>query len=113
MKQAPLMIATAAAVLSATASAATSSPMEQRGYEACLKANESAFRSLVVDRDYLIRDNDDSRTYYINATALENGERVQLGFSCETTRRGKLLNNQDVVNTHYAAASDSVQVAGN
>ena len=113
MKKAPMMIAAAAALLSATAVATTSSPSEYRGYQACLEANEGQFQGLVVERNYLIQDKDDSRTYYINGTAWDNGERVQVGISCETTRRGKLLNSQDVVKAHYAAASDSVQVAGN
>jgi hypothetical protein len=111
MKKSPLMIAAAAALLSATAAANPIGPMEQRGYDACLKANESEFRGLKVDREYLIRNNEDTRTYYINATAWENGERAQVGFSCETTRRGKLLNSSGIVNAHYAPAP-SVQVAG-
>ena len=112
MKKAPLMIAAAAALLSVTAHATTIGPMEKRGYEACLKAHEGEFRGLQVDRKYLIRNKEDSRTYYINATAWENGERVQVGFSCETTRRGKLLAAEDAVNARYAAAATN-QVAGN
>ena len=112
MKKSPLMIAAAAALLSATAVAGTSSPAEQRGYQACLEANEDQFRGLLVDRKYLLRDNEDSRSYFINATAWENAERVKVGFSCETTRNGRLLSNNGVAYTHYAPAAESVQVAG-
>ena len=113
MKKSPLMIAAAAALLSATAAAGTSSPGEVRGYQACLEANENQFRGLIVDRKYLIRDTEDSRTYYINATAWEEGERVKVGFSCETSRTGRLLTNNGAAYTHYAPAGRSVQVAGN
>lgn len=112
MKKSPLMIAAAAALMSATAFAGTASVAENRGYEACLKANEGEFRAVVTERDYLVRENDDSRTYYINATAWENGDRVNVGFSCETTRHGKLLTSNDAVYAHFAPAG-SVQVAGN
>jgi hypothetical protein len=112
MKKSPLMIAAAAALLSATAAAGPSSPGEVRGYQACLGANEDEFRGLVVDRNYLIRDTEESRTYYINATAWEDGERVKVGFSCETTRTGRLLSNNGAAYTHYAPAAGSIQVAG-
>ncbi len=113
MKKSPLMIAAAAALLSATAVAQTSSDSEFRGYQACLEANESEFTGLVTEREYLISNNADSRSYYINATAWEDGQRVEVGFSCETTKSGRLLSNNGVAYTHYAAASDAVQVAGN
>ena len=114
MKKSPLMIAAAAAaLLSATAGAVTSSPSEFRGYQACLEANEGEFQGLVPDRNYLIRNDEASRTYYINATAWENGERVDVAFSCETSKTGRLLSNHGAAYTHYAAASDSVEVAGN
>ncbi len=114
MKKSPLMIVAAtAALLSATAGAVTSSPSEYRGYQACLEANEGEFRGLVTDRNYLIREDENSRTYYINATAWENGERVNVGISCATSKSGKLLTNNGATYTRYAPASDSVQVAGN
>ncbi len=120
MNKSPLTIAAAAALLSTAglllspaAGAVTSSASEFRGYQACLEAHQDAFRGLVTERTYLVQQKADSRTYYINATAWDNGERVEVGFSCETTRSGKLLSKNAVANTRYAAASDSVQVAGN
>ena len=113
MKKSPLMIAAAAALLSASAFAGASKPAEFRGYQICLQANEDQFQGLVVDRNYLIQENADSRSYYINATAWENGERVNVGFSCQTSKNGRrLLTNNGAAYTHYAAASSSVQVAG-
>ncbi len=115
MKKSPLMIAAAAAAAlsSAAAVAVTSTPSEYRGYQACLEANESQFSGLMTKRNYLIREDDNTRTYYINATVWENGERVEVGFSCETSKNGRLLSNNGAAYTHYAPASDSVQVAGN
>ena len=113
MKKSPLMIAAAAALLSGAAFATVSTPAEFRGYEACLEANQDAFRGLVPSREYLVEERDNSRAYYINATAWENGKRIDVGFSCETSKSGQLLSNQGAAYNHYAAASDSVQVAGN
>jgi hypothetical protein len=109
----PLMIAaTTAALLSGTAMAEMSTPAEYRGYAACLEANEDAFRGLVPEREYLVSNTEESRTYYINATAWENGERVDVAFSCVTAKNGKLLQSQVALDTRYAAASDAIQVAG-
>jgi hypothetical protein len=115
----PLMIAATAAALlsgtalmSGTAAAETSTPSEFRGYQACLAANEDAFRGLVPERQYLISRTDEKSTYYINATAWENGERVDVAFSCETTPNGQLISAQVTADTRYAAASDAMQVAG-
>jgi hypothetical protein len=117
--KAPLKIATTAALLmsgsvlmSSAALAGTSTPSEFRGYQACLKANADAVRGLVPERTYLIDESAQSRTYYINATAWQNGERVEVGMSCETNRSGRLIENKGVSLTRYAPASEAIQVAG-
>ena len=112
MKKSPLMIAAAAALLSGAAVANTSTDSEFRGYQACLEANDSEFSGLVPEREYLISNSEDTRSYYINATAWENGQRVNVSFSCETSKSGRLLTNNGASYSHYAAASSSVQVAG-
>lgn len=112
--KAPLLIAaTAAATLSVNALAVTSSPSEFRGYEACLAANEGEFRGLVTERDYLIAETDTGRTYYINATAWKDGARVEVGFTCQTNRAGRLVQNDGASYTRYTPANPgTVQVAG-
>ena len=112
MKKSPLMIAAAAALLSGTAVAKVSTDSEFRGYQACLEANQDAFSGLVPEREYLISNNEDTRSYYINATAWENGQRVDVSFSCDTSKSGRLLTNNGASYSHYAAAPSSVQVAG-
>jgi len=115
----PLKIVTTTALLmsgsvllSSAALAGTSTPNEFRGYKACLEANADSFRGLVPERTYLVNDSEQSRTYYINATAWQNGERVEVGMSCETNKAGRLIENKGVRLTRYAPASDTVQVAG-
>ena len=111
--KAPLLIAaTAAAVLSMNAQGGISTPSENRGYEACLAANEGEFQSLRAERDYLIAETDAGRTYYINATTLKDGERVAVGFTCQTNRQGRLLLNEGASYTRYAPAAAGIQVAG-
>jgi hypothetical protein len=90
----------------------TPSHSKRFSYQACLEANESEFSGLVPEREYLISNNEDTRSYYINATAWENGQRVEVGFSCETSKSGRLLTNNGATYSHYAAAPSSVQVAG-
>lgn len=111
--KAPLMIAaTVAATLSVSAMANTSTPSEFRGYQACLEANNSEFKGLVPERNYLIERTSEGRNYYINATAWENGKRVDVGFSCQTTSSGRLLATRSTGNTRYLPANPAVQVAG-
>lgn len=100
-----------AVLFSGTAAAGTSTPSEFRGYQACLEANEDAFSGLVPERRYLISRTSEKSTYYINATAWENGKRVDVAFSCDTTPSGRLISNQGAAYTRYAAASDAMQVA--
>jgi hypothetical protein len=107
-----IVAAIAAVTTAATADARPNSPAEQRGYQACLEANQDAFRSLIPERHYLINETDAGRTYYINATAWEAGERVNVAFSCETNRGGRLQVNRGAAYTHYAPVLNPVQVAG-
>lgn len=114
MKNLPALIAAGAIALSAGAHAAESSPSEFRGYQACLEANADAFEGLVTERNYLLSEQPSSRIYYINATAWENGERVEIGFSCETTKFGRLLENKGATYARFVPESDTrVQVASN
>ncbi len=111
-----LTLITAAALTTFSVSAAAqmnSTPAEFRGYKACVEANEEGLRGLVTERNYLYENTNDGRKYYINATIWEDGERVAVGFTCETTRSGRLLENQGLSYNHFAPAGDAPQVAGN
>ena len=108
-----------AVLFSGTAAAGTSTPSEFRGYQACLEANEDAFSGLVPERRYLISRTSEKSTYYrkgsvqscMRFSARENGKRVDVAFSCDTTPSGRLISNQGAAYTRYAAASDAMQVA--
>lgn len=113
MLKTPLLIAaTLAVAVSGGAHAVQSTPSEFRGYQACLDANEANFSGLVTERDYLLSRTETGRIYYINATAWENGERVPVAFTCETTASGRLVSNRAVDATQFVRAPESVQVAG-
>jgi hypothetical protein len=107
-----ILAAIAAVTAATTADARPNSPAEQRGYQACLEANQDAFRGLIPDRHYLVNETDAGRTYYINATAWAAGERVNVAFTCETNRVGRLQVNRGATYTRYVPALDPVQVAG-
>jgi hypothetical protein len=109
----PILIAAAAAALIAAGAHAgpRSTPSELRGYQACVDANADHYRGLRFERTYLINQTDTGRTYYLNATAWENGERVGLGFRCETNRTGRLIEASNPSYVQYVPAADSVQVA--
>ncbi|MGE0623600.1 MAG: hypothetical protein AB7I04_15805 [Pseudomonadales bacterium] len=112
--KAPLIFATVTALtFSLGAQAETrSTPSELRGYQACLDAATKDARGLVTDRTYLIDQRDGKRTYYINATAWENGARVDVAYSCQTSLSGRLLTTFEPTASRYVPAASSVQIAG-
>jgi len=104
----------AVAFTAVDAAAKVSRPSEYRGYQACLAAVDNQYDGIVTQREYLLRDDAaDRRTYYINATAWENDERVPIGIACDTSKSGRTVLSHAVTTNHYAAASyTGVQVAG-
>ena len=116
MKALSYLAATAALTTVAFAPASFATPSthaELRGYQACLEANEEGFTGLRTQRNYMFTKTETGRTYYINATAWQNGERVKIGFSCDTTSNGRLVQNQGVSYNHFVASSRApAQVAG-
>ena len=113
--KAPIYLAAAALISVAFAPASFAAPSthaELRGYQACLEANQDGFTGLSTQRNYMLSKTDTGRTYYINATAWQDGQRVKISFSCETTDAGKLVQNQGVSYTHFVSATRTpVQVA--
>ena len=78
MKKAPLMIAAATALLSATAVAGNSSPGEIRGYQACLEANEDQFRGLASKAAEIVKANQRADEEFDDAPDEFIGEHVYL-----------------------------------
>lgn len=112
-----LLTLTAAVTLAAALPAAAGTPSqlsELRGYNTCLSTHANEYRGLTTARTYLMADNGASRTYYINATAWQDGERVPVGITCDTTRDGRELLSTAVTATRFASAEEvgGVQVAG-
>jgi hypothetical protein len=107
-----LLAAASTALIAGSVNARPSSPGEIRGYQNCLAANENDFRGLIPARTYLLEERADERVYYINATAWQDGERVDVGMSCRTSPTGRLLENLGASFTRYVPnAASPVQIA--
>lgn len=109
----PLLIAGAfASSLSLSAVAAPSSPSEYRGYTACLDSLPAQYDNLTPARNYYLSRSADGRTYYINASHWQNGERVNVGLRCDTTASGREVLSSTVSANRFAIADRrGVQVA--
>lgn len=77
--------------LAVSTSANAQTGRELKGLNTCLTASESQFDGLEASSDYYFTRTDHANQYYINGTALENGERVDVRISCETSRNGRAL----------------------
>ncbi len=102
MKKTTVAIAALAAVLGASAQAKVSSQSEFAGYNACVEASEADHNGLVLSRVYYLSSQGDTNTYYLNGTAWENGERVDVRISCNTSRNGRTLIDQTSSNGRFA-----------
>lgn len=84
------VLAVAALGATSAASAATSSPSDHRGYQTCVKALDTeSLSGVVFPRVYYIAHQAEAKTYYLNATAWQNGERVVKRITCETSANGR------------------------
>lgn len=83
------------AVLVAGASLAAfaqpSNPVELRGYSTCIDAAQTQVTGLVTTREYFINRSAAKRQYFINGTAWDAGDRVDVRVACETSRSGRKL----------------------
>lgn len=113
MKSSLLLAGAFASTLSLSAFAAgPSSPSEYRGYSACLDSVSDQFESLTPARTYLLSRTGDSRTYYINASSWQDGERVTIGLRCDTSANGREVLSSTVTPDRFAIADRrGVQVA--
>lgn len=100
---------------SLTAFAQPSNPIEFRGYATCVDAAEAQVSGLVTTREYFISRSAQKNQYYINGTAWEAGDRVDVRVACETNRSGRRLLDLAVDGGRFVLddGSVSVRVAAN
>ena len=91
MKKSIVIAAAVVATASTTAYAQTSSPADFRGYEKCVAAADAESSGLTTPRTYLINKEGDNKSYYINGSRWEAGQREQVRISCETSKNGRVL----------------------
>ncbi|MCZ6855720.1 MAG: hypothetical protein O7G86_17545 [Gammaproteobacteria bacterium] len=87
-----------------------------RGFESCVDAAKAEFANgFMYRRTYFIDSDGPANAYFINASAWQAGERIQLRITCETSSNGSEL-------LTFTSAPDrfilnrgtlSIQVAGN
>jgi hypothetical protein len=87
-----------------------SSAPEFRGYETCVGAADADLSGLVTARGYYINRTPTENQYFINGTAWEQGERVQVRVACDTTRNGRTLLEFDVAQGTYVLDRGQVNV---
>ena len=93
----------AAAGFSTGATAANSSPAEMRGFNNCVAAFDTGNLSgVTVPRVYYITANAESKTYYVNASAWQDGVRVAKRVTCETSRSGREVYSVQSADGRYA-----------
>lgn len=106
MKKSVLIAAVSSlTIISAAAQAGVATVREARGYDACLAANGKRFERIVAGRDYYLNSTENGRIYYINATAWEQGERMKVGLSCETTKSGRRVLSHRVTDKQFVPAT--------
>ena len=93
MKKTLLILVAATASIAIAAQARVSSPAEMTGYNTCVNASEGQFRGLVLSREYFLAQNTGAKSYYLNGTAWENGDRVHVRIACDTSNNGRDLKN--------------------
>ena len=85
------------------AAAQTSSVTEMRGYSNCLAAAKTPeLKGVTTPRVYYIASNGDSKTYFVNTWAWQDGERVARRINCETTNNGRKVLNVVSADGRYA-----------
>ncbi len=94
MKTITFALAAAAATLSLSAQAKISSQSEMNGYNACVAAAADDHNGLVLSRVYYLSEQADKNVYYVNGTAWENGDRVDVRIACDTSANGRTLLSQ-------------------
>ena len=119
MKTALLIATGIAASISLAAEARISTSSQFTGYKNCIEAAEkeyaagNQYHGLVTQRHYFLNQSDESDTYFINATAWQDGSRVPVAITCETTESGRKVAGLSTVSSRFALGTgEGVQVAG-
>ena len=98
------------ASFAADVEAKPSNAAEFRGYENCVDAADADLAGLVTSREYFINRTPEMNQYFINGTAWDQGDRVQVRVACDTTRNGRQLLEFDVAQGTYVLDRGQVNV---
>ena len=89
--------------LGLSAGVAAGERTDQRGYDRCVGAMDTSNLSGVTfPRQYYISRQADSKAYYLNAHAWEDGVRVAKRLRCETSKNGRVLLSVESGDGQYA-----------
>lgn len=104
MRARALILAVAASVgFSTGVSAANSSPADMRGFNRCVAAfDASNLTGVTLPRVYYIAANAESKTYYLNTSAWQDGVRVAKRVTCKTSRSGRKVYSVQSADGRYA-----------
>jgi len=81
---------------------------DRRGYESCVNAFDTKGLSGVsYARRYYIGHGADSKAYYVNAHAWENGVRVAKRLNCQTSKSGRVVLSLEAGNGQFAKAENA------
>ncbi len=94
------------AMAAGVAMAKPNSPIEQRGYERCVKEFQKETHQLVPDRNYLISKGDTAVMYYLNGSARTDAGRSKVRIACETAKRGQRVLSTLVAEGRYVPATN-------
>ena len=102
-----LILTVAATVgFSTGASAANSNPAEMRGFNRCVAGfDASNLTGVTLPRVYYIATNAESKTYYLNTSAWQDGVRVAKRVTCKTSRSGRDLYSVQSADGRYALSN--------
>jgi hypothetical protein len=99
-----LSLAFAAALTAAVPSAA--STFEENGYALCARTADQRLEDIRRAPTYFVDKLADARSYFINATTVEDGARVAVRLECRTTINGHKLLAFSVTEGRYVSADD-------
>lgn len=94
MRQDHLLKVTIALSLCLAAGLVSANPIDQRGYDTCVNdvaRDYSRHAGLMHARYYFLARDDTARTYFVNSTAWQEGDRVNLRTRCRTDLYGRDL----------------------
>ncbi len=115
MKKALTALSVLTIFIAGTASARLSQPSELRGFEICVETARAEFTNgFVANTTYFIDRDGSSNSYFINASAWQDGDRALIRITCETSANGRELVAYNTASGRFTRARGKVtiQVAG-